>query len=98
MSASRTRRLLELVGPVEPGRVVHRHLGAEPAVAEVRPVADLAVADPHQVGQPVAAHVGEIDRLLAVGEDQPRPALLVGRLARLVSAGPNPSSPATGAR
>ena len=44
-------------------------LGAEAAVAEVRPVADLAVADAHEVGEPVAGHVGEVDRLRAVGED-----------------------------
>ena len=72
--------LVELVGVVEPGRVVHRHLGAEAAVAEVGPVADLAVADAHEVGQAVAAHVGEVDRLRAVGEDEARAFLLVQRL------------------
>ena len=33
--------------------------GAEPAVAEVGPVADVAVADADDVGEPVAGHVGE---------------------------------------
>ena len=47
--------VVELVRVVEPRRVVHRHLGAEAAVAEVGPVADLAVADADEVGQAVAA-------------------------------------------
>ena len=68
MSASRMRRWVELVRPVEPRRVVHRHLRAEPPVAEVRPVADLAVADANQIGQAVARHVGEKQRLGAVAE------------------------------
>ena len=42
--------LVELIGRIEVGRVVHRYLGAEAAVAQVGPVADLAVADAHQVG------------------------------------------------
>ena len=42
--------LVELVGIVEQRRVVHCDLRAEATVAEVRPVAHLAVADPHQVG------------------------------------------------
>ena len=37
--------------------------GAEPAVAEIRPVAHVAVADAHEIGEAVARHVGEIDRL-----------------------------------
>ena len=76
--------LVEQVGTVEPGRVVHRDLGAEPAVAQVGPVADLAVADAHQVGEAVAGHVGQVDRLRAVGEDQARALLLVERLAHLL--------------
>ena len=49
-----------LAGRTGPGvsnqrRVVHRDLGAEAAVAQVGPVADLAVADAHEVGQAVAA-------------------------------------------
>ena len=55
MSASRMRRWSNWSGLVEPGRVVHGDLGAEAAVAEVRPVADLAVADAHEVGEAVAA-------------------------------------------
>ena len=41
-------------------------------MAEVGPVADVAVADPHEVGAPVAGHVGEVDALLAVGEHHAR--------------------------
>ena len=90
--------LVELVGVVEPGRVVHGDLGAEAAIAQVRPVADLAVADAHQVGEAVAAHVGEVDGLRAVGEDQARAALLVQRLADASGPGRSPPRPATGAR
>ena len=50
----------------------HRDLGAEPAIAEVGPVADLVVADAHQIGHPVAAHVGQEDGLARVREQQPR--------------------------
>ena len=46
--------LVELVRVVEPRRVVHGDLGAEAAVAEIGPVADFAVADPHEVGEAVA--------------------------------------------
>jgi hypothetical protein len=46
----------------EVGRVVHRDLCAEAAVAQVRPIADLAVADTHKVDQ--------VDELGAVSEDQ----------------------------
>ena len=72
--------LVELIRVVEPGRVVHRDLGAEAAVAEIGPVADLAVADAHQVGEAVAGHVGEVDGLGAVGEDEARAFLFVQRL------------------
>ena len=51
MSASRMRRWSKRSGAIEPGRVVHRDLRAEAAVAEIGPVADLAVADAHQIGQ-----------------------------------------------
>ena len=69
--------LVEEIGRVEPGRTIHGDLRAEASVAEVRPVADLAVADAHDVGQAVAGHVGEIDRLRAVGEKRPRTRLLL---------------------
>ena len=87
--------VVELVGVVEPGRVVHRDLGAEAAVAQVGPVADLAVADAHQVGEAVAGHVGEIDRLGAVGEDQARAFLFVQRLTDAAAPGRSLLRPAT---
>ncbi len=67
-------------GVVEPRRRVHRHLGAEVAVAKTRPVADVAVPDADEIGQAVARHVGEEDRLLRIGEDQRRAFLFVGGL------------------
>ena len=98
MSARRMRRWSNWSGVVEPRRVVHRHLGAEAAVAEVGPVADLAVADAHEVGQPVAGHVGEVDGLRAVGEDEARAFLLVERLAHALAPGRSRPRPATRAR
>ena len=72
--------LVELVGGVEPRSVVHGHLGSEAAVSDVRPVGHLAVADPHDVAETVAAHVRQVDRVGAVAEQEPRTLLLVGRL------------------
>ena len=61
--------LVELVRIVEPRRVVHRHPGAKAAVAEVRPVAHLAVAEADDVGEAVAGDVGQVDGLGPVGKD-----------------------------
>ena len=72
--------VVELVRVVEPGRVVHRHLGAEAGIAEVGPVADFAVADADDVGQAVARQVGQVDGLRAVGKDNAGAFLLVQRL------------------
>ena len=69
--------LIELVRGVEPRSVVHGDLGAEPTVAEVRPVTDLAVADADKVREAVARHVGQVDGLCSVGEHERRPALVV---------------------
>lgn len=71
--------LVEQLCRVKPRREVHADPRAEAAIALVRPVADRAVRDPDQVGQAIAGHVGQVHRLGAVGEHQPRPALLVGR-------------------
>ena len=77
-------RLIELVRGRERRRAVHRHLRAEAPVAEAGPVADRPVPDPDEVGEAVAGHVREVDRLGPVGEHEPRPELLVGRLANLL--------------
>ena len=90
--------VVELVRVVEPGRVVHRDLGAEAAVAQVGPVADLAVADAHEVGQAVAATCRR-GRWTACRRRRPsaglslRPAACATRWA-----GPKPSSASEGAR
>lgn len=52
------------------GRVVHRDLCVEAAVAQVRPIADLAVADTHKVGQAIVTEIGQVDELGAISEDQ----------------------------
>ena len=54
------------VRPVESGRMVHRDLGAESPVAEVRPIAHFAVADANQIGKAVAGHIRQKNGLGAV--------------------------------
>ena len=97
MSASRMRLLVELIRVVEPGRVVHRDLGAEAAVAQVRPVADLAVADAHEVGEAVAATCRR-DRSTACRRRRPGagPCSSSDRLADALRPGRKPSSASDG--
>src|SRR4029079_8916317 len=71
---------IELIGSVEPRRIAHRNLGPEPAVSEVWPVTDLAVADTNDVREPVARHVREVCRLCALCEQNARPHLFIERL------------------
>ena len=88
--------LVELVGVVEPGRVVHRDLGAEAAVAEVGPVADFAVADADEVGQAVAA-TGRRGRWTACRRRRRGAGLSLRRApAARARAGPKPSSASEG--
>ena len=75
---------VEQVGGVEPGSLVHGDLGPEPAIAQVGPVADLAIADPDHVGEAVAGEVGQEDRVSAVGEYEVGTLLLVEQLAHLL--------------
>jgi hypothetical protein len=63
--------VVEQIRPVEPGRVIHRDLLAEPSIAEIGPVADFSIPDAHEICKPIARHIGEIDRLGAVVKDQP---------------------------
>ena len=74
---------------------VHGDFGAEAAVAEVGPVADFAVADADEVGEAVAAHVGEKDGLGAVGQNEAGP-LSSSNDGRLAPAGAKPSSTSPG--
>ena len=53
--------VVELVQLVEVWGAVHVDLRAEPSVAEVGPVTNLAVANAHQIRQTVAAEIGEED-------------------------------------
>ncbi len=50
--------LIELIGGVEPGGIVHRDFGAEATITQVGPITHFAVADADQIGQPVRTHVG----------------------------------------
>ena len=76
-------RRIETPDLVEAWGVDHDDLGAEAAVPEVGPVADLAVADAHEVRQPVPAHVGEKDGAVPAGRHQPRSIQFVGGLASM---------------
>jgi hypothetical protein len=66
---------------LEPGCVAHGDLGAKASIAEVGPVADLAVADPHEIGQPIPGQIGEVDGLGAIGNDELGTFLFVQGLA-----------------
>ena len=68
---------IELLGHVEPGRIFHGDLGPKASVAEIGPVADLSIADTHQVVEAVAGDVCEEHSLLLFGEDHRRPFFFV---------------------
>jgi hypothetical protein len=72
--------LVWLVWLVEVWRVIHGDLGAETTVTQIGPVADLAIADTRQVSETVAAEIGQIDGLGAIGKDQARAFFLIQRL------------------
>ena len=46
--------LIEHVGRIEPGRLVHSDLGAEAAVPQIGPVANFSIAYAHEVGQAIS--------------------------------------------
>src|SRR5262245_24740771 len=50
--------------------IAHRYFRTEPAVAQVRPVTDLAIANADDIRETIAGHVGEEDRLGGVGKDK----------------------------
>src|SRR6185312_14481144 len=56
---------VEEISAVETGRLGHGDLRPEAAKPKIGPVADLPVADANQIGQPIAGHVGQEDRLAA---------------------------------
>src|SRR5690606_18248634 len=72
---------IEGIGFGKGGADAQRDLLAEAAIAEVGPVADLAIAGAHDVDQSVATHVGELNRLRAVDEHDARALLFVFRFA-----------------
>ena len=71
--------LVEGLRVVEPRHVVHGDLGTEAAVADVGPVADLALANAHEIAQTITGHIGQIDGLRSISEYQARPSFLVER-------------------
>ena len=88
--------LIELVLSVEPRRVVHRHLGAETAVAQIRPVADFAVANANNVREAVTGEVGEKNSLGGVCKDDYTGPFSSSRGLRIRIASPKPSSASEG--
>src|SRR3981189_449395 len=72
---------------IETRQVLERDFPAELSVTEVRPIADLVLANANQVGQAVAAHIGQEDRLGSVGEDDVRTDVFVAGLTRSSSRG-----------
>ena len=74
--------LIELILSIEPGRVVHGHLGAKTAVAQIRPVTHFTVANAHDVSEAVTGKVCEKDSLSGICEsDYYGTFFLVARLA-----------------
>src|SRR3974390_1205411 len=65
MYASRIKKIRAF----KDGGIAHRYFCAEPAIAQIRPVADLAVADAHDIREPMPGHCGQEDRLGGVGKD-----------------------------
>src|SRR5262249_14739483 len=74
--------LVELVRLVEQRRIFHGDLRAEPTMTQIRPIADSAIADTHEVGQPITAEIREVYRFRAVGEKDTRARFFVGRVGR----------------
>ena len=74
------------VGRVEPGRVIHRHLSAKTAIAQIGPIADLTVADAHQIGETVKVIGGPLSDFTGsisdINVDQSRLKVLVSIFGR----------------
>ena len=72
--------LIENIRAIKPRRIIHRHLRPKPSIAQIRPVADLAIANPHNIRQPVPRHIRQMNRLCAIGKHHPWSLLLIPRL------------------
>src|SRR6185503_5328917 len=72
--------LIELIGRVEPRSARHRHLRSELSVTKIGPIANLAVANARKISHTIARHIGNEDRLCAVGEKEMRAFLFVEQL------------------
>ena len=71
-------RIKLLTVPHQSGRIVHKYLRAKTAVTQIGPVTDLAVADAHNIGLAVAAHIGQINALLGIREEYLGPVQFIG--------------------
>ena len=60
--------LVKLIRVVEARCIVHRDFRAKTSVTQIGPIAHFRIAYAHEVSQAIATHVGEINRLGAVGE------------------------------
>src|SRR5580658_9823178 len=63
---------------VKPRDIIHDDFGAENSIAVVMPDTYFVLSNAHKIGQAVARHVGEINRLHSIGEDDVRSAVFVG--------------------
>jgi hypothetical protein len=77
--------LIKRSGIVKPGCVVKSDLGPESSVADIGPVTNLSVANAHQIRQPVAGHVGDIDGFRAVRENKARTVLFPEGMRNAIS-------------
>jgi hypothetical protein len=75
---------VEEIGSVENRRVIHGDLGTEFSVTQIRPVADIAIADSYEVGKTIAAHVRQENGFRAVCKDEPGSQLFVQSLRQVL--------------
>src|SRR3989442_4786569 len=64
--------LVKLVWIIKYGRVIHRNLRAEAAIAQGWPVTHFCISDPYDVCEPIARKIRQINGLRAISEDQCR--------------------------
>ena len=73
--------MIELIRSVEPRRVIHSYFGAEAPVAKIRPVADFAIANAHNVSEAITGKIRQKSRLGGICEGDHWTFFFVARLA-----------------
>ncbi len=72
--------LIEKIGRVKPGTVIHSHFLPEAPIAQIRPVTDLPITYTYEINEPIARKIGEIDGLSTVCKDKGGTLFLIERL------------------